>query len=356
MAGMFGVLHDPTPLDCFSPCPEDAVGASERIPGRVEMLARGLAGLLCWPLRFARSLRRVAAHLDQVAALRALPFVPGALTERTVTNGHISALRTAAFGSTSLSEIKAIKDACGATVNDVVMSIVAGGLRAWLASCGDLPRGSLAALVPVSVRDQDSMSEPGNHISTIIARVACEEPDPLRRLELTREAMGATKQRQRRMPPTVLADANNLIPPILLPAATRLCAAAAASRSEAAAALVMSNVPGFKDTQYLAGARLLAFHPFSLIFHGLGLNVTVVSYGDQLDWGVTGDPAQIDDAWRLIDALKTAQAELLAAVSPPAAPQQQPGRVRERARNHAQRAQVHALAPEKDAKAATPDA
>jgi hypothetical protein len=62
----------------------------------------------------------------------------------------------------------------------------------------------------------------------------------------------------------------------------------------------------------MAGARLLAHFPLSAIFHGLGLNITVVSYGDQVDWGIAGDPEQIGDAWDMIEDLVAAQAELVA--------------------------------------------
>jgi WS/DGAT C-terminal domain len=89
---------------------------------------------------------------------------------------------------------------------------------------------------------------------------------------------------------------------------------ASSPRRGAAANVLISNIPGSRVPQYMAGARLVAHYPLSAIFHGLGLNITVVSYGDQVDWGIAGDPEQIGDAWGMIEDLVAAQAELFALV------------------------------------------
>jgi diacylglycerol O-acyltransferase len=201
------------------------------------------------------------------------------------------------------------------TVNDVVMSIVSGGLRSWLAGYDDLPETPLAAMVPVSIQDAMQPGAFGNRIVMMIPPVFADEPDAARRVERTHEAMRALKERHRAVPATLLQDANHFIPPILLARAARATALVAARRRGGAAANVLiSNIPGSRETQYMGGARLQAHYPMSAIFHGLGLNITVVSYGDQVDWGVVGDPEQIGDAWELSDALRAAQAELTALV------------------------------------------
>jgi WS/DGAT/MGAT family acyltransferase len=337
MAELFAILHDPSPdqrdlgTGEFQP---------ERVPGRLEMLARGVTGIPKQPFRFARSFPRALPHLDQVVTLRAMPGVPSAasigrrvsrlvsvrgdgeildeptvLAPRTRTTGRISGRRTAAFTSTPLAEVKAIKDHFGVTVNDVVMSIIAGGLRTWLAEHDDLPAEPLAAMVPISVRAPDQGGAFGNKMAMMIPPLFTEEPDATRRLERTHEAMRAAKERHQAVPATLLQDANHFIPPVLLARAARASAMVASSpRRKAAANVLISNIPGSRERQYLAGARLEAHFPLSAIFHGLGLNITVVSYGDQVDWGVAGDPEQIDDAWGLIDDIVAAQAELFALV------------------------------------------
>jgi WS/DGAT/MGAT family acyltransferase len=314
----------------------------ERVPTSAEMLIRGLAGLPRQPIRFLRGFPRALPHLDQVVTLRALPGVRDisalgrraarlgpdnpdgemlpereALAPRTRTTNHISGERTAAFTSTSLPEVKAVKSHFGVTVNDVVMAIIAGGLRAWLVEQHDLPDRPLAAMVPVSVRAPEQGGAFGNRIAMMIPPVCTDEPDPERRLRLTHEAMRSAKERHRAVPATLLQDANHFIPPVLLARAARATALVASRRSGAAANLLISNIPGARERQHLGEARLEAHYPLSAIFHGMGLNITVVSYCDQLDWGIAGDPEQVDDVWGLGDSIRAAQAELLALVPAP---------------------------------------
>jgi diacylglycerol O-acyltransferase len=335
---LFSILHDTEPFGRDVPPP--VAWASERVPGSAEMLARGLAGVGRQPVRFARSLPRALPHLDQVPHIRSMPGVPGiaALARRagrampglsngafletphitpprTRMSGRITGGRSVAFTSTSLDEVKTIKNHFGVTVNDVVMSVVAGGLRAWLAEIGDLPDDPLAAFVPVSVRTPEESQDYGNKIALMLARLATDEADPVARLHSARDAMLSVKHRHQGVPATVLQDTNHFIPPIVLARAARVVAHVASSNPrEATGNLIMSNVPGPREPQYLAGALQLAHYPLSAIFHGMGLNVTVVSSGDELDWGTVCDPGQIDDLWPLAQAIQRAQAELLAAV------------------------------------------
>jgi diacylglycerol O-acyltransferase len=313
MAQMFALLHDPTPrvrdLGGVNgvPCPP--------LPSRRRMLARGVAGIPRQPVRFAKSFPRALPHLDQVVTLRALPGVSSELAPRTKTTGMISGRRTVAFVTTPLAEIKAIKNHFGVTVNDVVMAVTAGALRGWLDDAGDLPDAPLAAMVPISVRDEGAEGAFGNRIAMMIPPVFTDEPDPVARLRRTHEAMRAAKERHRAVPATLLQDANHFIPPVLLARAARATAVYATSprRKGAAANLLISNIPGSRDPQYLAGALLEAHYPLSAIFHGFALNVTIVSYGEQVDWGVVADPGQVGDAWPLAARLVAAQQELLAA-------------------------------------------
>jgi len=333
MAELFATLHDPTPeiRDLGSPPP-----APGRVPSTLEMLGRGVAGIPRQPARFARSLPRALPHLDEVVTLRPLPGVPQAasisrratrlLTSRgdgglletpvrlapnTRTTGRISGDRTVAFTSTSLAEVKAIKNHFGVTVNDVVMAIAAGALRRWLEDHEDLPDEPLAAMVPVSVRTAEQAGSFGNRIAMMIPPVFTDEPDPAVRLLRTHEAMKSVKERHSAVPATLLQDANHFVPPVLLARAAQASALVASStRRGAAANVLISNVPGARESQYLAGARLTGHFPLSAIFHGLGLNITVVSYCDQIDWGVVGDPGQVGTVQDLAAQFAAAQAEL----------------------------------------------
>ena len=336
MAELFAILHDPTPQQREF---ELVAAEPERQPSRAEMLVRGVAGLPRQPLRFLGSLPRALPHLDQVVTLRPVPGVPavaalarrwlpgeqgdggmldepGTLAPRTVTTGKISGERTVAFSSTPLAEIKAIKNHFGVTVNDVVMAIVAGGLRTWLERHDDLPDAPLAAMVPISVQMPELREAFGNRIAMMIPPVFTNIADPGERLAATSAAMRSAKERHQAVPATLLQDANHFIPPILLARAARAMTIVATSPWRGAAAnLLISNIPGAREPQYLAGAKLLAHYPLSAIFHGLGLNVTIVSYCDQVDWGIAGDPQQIGDAAELLSDVVAAQAELVELIS-----------------------------------------
>src|SRR5439155_17339167 len=141
----------------------------------------------------------------------------------------------------------------------------------------DLPAEPLTALVPVSVRTAEQGGTYGNRITMMIPPLFTDEHDPVVRLQRTHEAMRSIKERHKAVPATLLQDANHFIPPVLLARAARASALVASSpRRGAAANVLISNVPGSRDAQYLAGARLRAHFPLSAIFHGLGLNMTVV--------------------------------------------------------------------------------
>ena len=204
---------------------------------------------------------------------------------RTRFNRRIGAGRSAAFGSVSLGEIKAIKNAFGVTVNDVVMAVVAGALRRWLEERGELPDRPLVAVVPISGRASDDGNNFGNRIGMLFATLPTHEPDPRRRLESIRDEMHRAKRRYEAVPAMLLQDANNLVPPALFGRAARASIALGTqSLMTVGTNLLASNVPGSPVPLYMAGARLEAQYPVSAIFHNLALNITVLSYLDHMDW------------------------------------------------------------------------
>ena len=177
--------------------------AVERYPGELEMLARGLAGMWRQPLRAVRAAPGTLAHLDAVPTIRPLPGVKAiARTSRRVRRaiprtrdggvlegrdliapqtrfqGRVSAHRRVAFASLSLDDVKAVKNACGCTVNDVVMAMCATALRRWLSERGELPGEPLVAFVPVSVRTAEQIGTFGNRVSAMIAELPTDVADP----------------------------------------------------------------------------------------------------------------------------------------------------------------------------------
>jgi diacylglycerol O-acyltransferase / wax synthase len=319
---IFAALLDGPAEKCSAPSGNHAAVA----PGRAELAARGIASI---PLRRVRALRSAAgalAHLDQVPVLRALP---GAHTLSQVARGDLSAKRldaprmrfnaklsagrAVAFGTVPLSDVKAIKNGLGITVNDVVIALCAGSLRRRLTSTGDLPADPLVAYIPTSTRLPDARDRYGNAISSIIAPIPTHLADARERLAFAHETLARAKQRSREAPPTLMSDVNDPIPvPVFGIAARGLMELVSSRFVRPPVNLIISNVPGSPVKLTCLGAPLLAHYPMSLVFDGFTLNMTVVSYEQGLDIGIVGDAETLPDAWDLIDDIRSELAELSA--------------------------------------------
>jgi WS/DGAT/MGAT family acyltransferase len=209
-----------------------------------------------------------------------------------------------------LDEVKAVKNAHHCTVNDVVLTVCAGAVRRWLAEHDDLPEVPLVAQVPVSVRTEKQFGTYGNRIGMLSVPLYTNEGDPVVRLQLHHEAMLVAKERHEAMPAELLQDATQFIPPAVFSRASRITFSLAATRKPIWN-LVVSNVPGPQFPLYMAGARLVANYPISVITDGMGLNITVMSYDGHLDFGIVADREQMRDVWRLIGWLRDELDDLL---------------------------------------------
>jgi diacylglycerol O-acyltransferase len=325
-AEIMGALFDLDQNGRETPAPRSTAVA--RPPGELEMLARGLAGLPRYPLRLLSSIPRALPDISEVPSLTGVPGVALAgriagavqgvvgrrdrvigqrdlVPPRTSFNGRVSAHRRFVFGRLSLDEVKQIKSAHGATVNDVVVSICAGAVRRWLIDHDELPADPLVAQIPVSVRTPEQQGTYGNRILLMTAPLFTNEHDPVTRLARTHEALAEMKERHKALPAELLQDANQFIPPAVFSRAARLSFAISSSkRGRPAWNLVISNVPGPQLPIYLAGARLEANYPISVITDGMGLNITVMSYCGGMDFGIVADREQMPDVWNLIDNLQ----------------------------------------------------
>ncbi len=201
------------------------------------------------------------------------------------------------------------------------MSICAGAVRRWLIDHDELPDDPLVAQIPVSVRTPDQRGTFGNRILLMTAPLFTNIEDPIVRLEQTHEALGEMKERHRALPAQLLQDANEFIPPAVFSRAARLSFGLSSSkRGRPMWNLVISNVPGPQFPIYLAGARLEANYPISVITDGMGLNITVMSYCGHMDIGIVADREQMPDVWRLMDGLRE-EVHVLAPDVTPSSPQ-----------------------------------
>jgi WS/DGAT/MGAT family acyltransferase len=218
-------------------------------------------------------------------------------------NAAITPHRRFAFRSTSLSAVKDVKNALGATVNDVVMAMCAGGLRRWLEDHDELPDIPLVAMVPVSVRSGDEVEKWTNRVSAIFATLPTDEPDPLLRVARVHEAMVDAKGLFDAVPAEALTDFAQFPPPAVFARAMRTAVRLTASRFMPPVNVTISNVPGPRQPLYTAGAQMLHYYPVSTIVDGQGLNITAQSYLDSLDFGLVACRELVPDLWDLVDAI-----------------------------------------------------
>jgi WS/DGAT/MGAT family acyltransferase len=224
---------------------------------------------------------------------------------RTPFSGRVSAHRKLAFGQLALADVKAAKNRHGTTVNDVVVSLCAGAVRRWLTAHDALGDDPLVAQIPISVRREDQVGTYGNRIMLQTVPLFTNIADPVERLRRTHEALGDMKERHRALPAELLQDANHFIPPAVFGLAARSTFALVTSGAGRPPwNLVISNVPGPQVPLYLAGARLVANYPISVITDGMGLNITVMSYCGSLDFGIVADREQMPDVQLLIRWLR----------------------------------------------------
>ncbi|KGN42146.1 WS/DGAT/MGAT family O-acyltransferase [Knoellia aerolata] len=214
-------------------------------------------------------------------------------------NVAISPHRRFAFGSLSLPDVKLVKNTFGVSVNDVVMAICAGALRSWLIAHEALPDGPLVAMVPVSIRSESS-DERGNKVSAMLAALPTNVEDPVERLGVTSRATAVAKSQQAFIPQGLVDEVTDFAPPALTARVARVTFASRVLHRLPAFNVVISNVPGPNIPVYLAGARLLAHYPVSVVTDGVALNITLIGYLDQLHFGITVAREVMPDVDRLM--------------------------------------------------------
>ena len=303
----------------------------DRAPGPVPLLARSLVSLAGHPVRAARLTAGLLSYTPHL--LRNRPAVPvldrwlprrgsstvlsqsGLRAPRTPFNRPITPHRRWAFRTVPIADVKAVKNAAGATVNDVVMALCSGALRRWLQDHDALPDVPLVAAVPVSVRTEEQQGQGGNRVSTMTTAIPTHVEDPAERLALCHEAMRAAKEQHGALPANLLADVTQFAMPALAGQAARMAARLRLVEWLSPFNLIISNVPGPNVRLYYAGAELLAYYPLSAIADGQGLNITVMSLGEGMHFGLVACRELVPDLDRLAGYLVDELEALTQAVS-----------------------------------------
>ncbi len=314
-AELLTVLFDLAPAGRELPASEPF--RPERRPGPAELA--GLAALavarLAWrpvqTVRVANEVIRVMPALAPAVSTlvggmlglgrgdgAVIPTMPGRAPV-TPFNKPITPHRRFAFRSVDLGTVKVVKNAFGASVNDVVMAMCAGALRRWLAAHDALPASPLIAMIPVSIRDPAAKGALGNKVSAMLATLPTHVADPEQRLEIVHAATKTAKAQQAAIPQGLVDHISDFAPPALTARAARVVFATGLLHRLPPFNICISNVPGPNVPVYLCGAKLLAHYPASVVTDGQGLNITLVGYLGRLHFGLVSCRELVPD----IDAL-----------------------------------------------------
>ncbi|MBI2738045.1 MAG: wax ester/triacylglycerol synthase family O-acyltransferase [Rhodospirillales bacterium] len=235
---------------------------------------------------------------------------------KTPFNATITRERSYAARTVSLSDAKAIAKASGTKLNDVVMAICAGALRRYLQEKGELPDKPLIAGVPISLREPGDTRQ-NNQVSGMLCSIATDIADPVERLKAILKSSSESKQIAGTFRDAVPQDFAFVGAPILLQLIMLVYGRSGlADKLPMPMNVTISNVPGPPMPLYCAGAKVTALHPVSIPAHGAALNITVQSYMDALNFGLTADRRAVPDVGKLGDYLVGAANELKKAVVP----------------------------------------
>ena len=288
------------------------------LPGEVDQLREALGALPGQFEAVGRSLARTvqaALALGERGRERPATMVPSPFdAPATSLNRAIGGRRRVATVDLPLADIRRVGEVLGGTVNDVVLAVVAGGLRSFLAGRGEEPESSLVAMVPVSVRSEEDAGALGNRVAGSLVSLATGVVDPAARLGRIRQGAAAAKEQARTGGGQVLAAWADAVAPGLASQLSRLVTGLRLfDHIRPPCNVVVSNVPGPDVPLYLAGARLVSLHPIGPIAEGVGLNVTVFTYRDTVHVGLLGCWDLVPDIADLPEALGSSLDELVAA-------------------------------------------
>lgn len=272
--------------------------AGLQIPNPVEV-ATGLARFTAGMSKQVATMPAVLGEIAKVArkSRRDPNFVSFFQAPPSLLNSKITGSRRFAAQSWPMARFKAVAKAFDCTLNDVVLAVCGSALRNYLISQQALPDKPLIAMVPVSLRRDDSSE--GNQIAMILANLGTEVADPALRLKRVQDSVQEAKSRYKAMSPAEILNYTALM---MAPAAIQLMTGLAPGLQPFN--VIISNVPGPKEPLYWNGARLTGMYPVSIPVDQVALNITLTSYVDHLEFGLTACRRTLPSMQRLLDYLE----------------------------------------------------
>jgi diacylglycerol O-acyltransferase / wax synthase len=297
-----------------APTPPERPDASQ-LPDLTDLIVRGVASAALTPWRTAQFMWQTARQGARLVPFRRRETPPPVPFQapRVSFNAELTPHRRFAYTGVPLADIRQIKDTCGVKVNDVVLALCAGAFRRYLIDRRELPGSPLIAQVPVSMR-ADGDNEVGTKVGAMFASLATDVDDPMERLMTIAEGTRNAKEMQQALAAEKIMGISETAPPGLIDLAARMYTLAGLDRGlPPLMNTIISNVPGPSMPIWCAGSRVEAFYPMGPLLYGTGVNVTVFSYRDSVDFGFLVCPELVPQPWRLVDGVHEAMAELVAA-------------------------------------------
>ena len=231
---------------------------------------------------------------------------------RTSFNQRITQHRRVATCSVDFDDVHRVRDAFGVNVNDVVLTLCAGAVRAWLADRRELPTDPLVALVPLSVVDESAPRH--SRVSAMVVVLPTDEADAVRRLGMMATATADAQRDHDAVPASLLADVSHFASPSVASLAARVVGATrVADVANPPFNLAITNVPGPQQPLYCAGARQVATWSLPGIVDGVGLHLTAMSYDGRVHFAAVSCRELMPDLWGLVRTIPATLAELVEA-------------------------------------------
>ncbi len=266
-------------------------------PNDAELLLRASLNNIRQPFRFAKVMAASAGLIPQaLASARSTELPSVQRVPKTRFNGRVSAQRTMRWSNFSLAQISALRKAVpGASINDAILTLCAGGLRSYLDAKNELNQRSLIAMAPINVRDKNATGALGNQVSAMFVPIGTDIADPIERLAAVRKVTKQSKLIGSAVGARMLTDYSQFVPAFTAAMAARLMSSMAAD-GQPAFNLTITNVPGPQVPLYSMGARMQNSLGMGPISNGMGLIMPITSYCGEIAVGFTSCRDMIPDA------------------------------------------------------------
>jgi diacylglycerol O-acyltransferase len=317
-AELAAAIHDIEPEG--SPPPPEKPWRPETSPSLLELGLRSAANYARNPFRFAATVGRAAPGLTRMLVASPEEEVEGSgPVPRTRFNDSVSPHRVVEGRSFSLQDIRDIrKTVPGSTVNDVILAVCSGAMRRYLEHHGELPRETLSAMAPISVRKEEERGAAGNIISMMSVKLHSDEADPLERLHQIHQTTQESKATAAAIGARTMTDATQFVPGMLAGLAARAYSRfGLANRIRPFLNTVVTNVPGPQIPLYFTGAKMVALHGLGPIADGMGLIHAVFSYAGRISVTITSCRDMLPDPGFYADCLQGSFDELRRAAETP---------------------------------------